>query len=139
MTEKDAYWLGLRRINRSRYIAYHFMLVAGFMVWMNFFMFFGGRQLINNGAFAGFSGLLFLGLHLNFQIRRLHDMDKTLVWLVLNCIPIIMEPILIFVPGTDGPNRYGPALQLKTPWVKIGGIFVVILTIHVLLVNFYEF
>ncbi len=46
------------------------------------------------------------------QAKRWHDQDKSALWLLINFIPIA-GPIwtLIqngFVPGTRGPNRFGP-------------------------------
>jgi len=46
------------------------------------------------------------------QAKRWHDQDKSALWLLINFIPIA-GPIwsLIqngFIPGTHGPNRFGP-------------------------------
>jgi len=46
------------------------------------------------------------------QAKRWHDQDKSALWLLINLIPIA-GPIwsLIqngFIPGTPGPNRFGP-------------------------------
>ena len=46
------------------------------------------------------------------QAKRWHDQDKSALWLLINFIPIA-GPIwsLIqngFIPGTPGPNRFGP-------------------------------
>jgi len=46
------------------------------------------------------------------QAKRWHDQDKSALWLLINFIPIA-GPIwtLIqngFIPGTRGPNRFGP-------------------------------
>lgn len=49
---------------------------------------------------------------LAIQAKRWHDIDKSALWLLINLIPIA-GPIwsLIqngFVPGTCGPNQFGP-------------------------------
>jgi uncharacterized membrane protein YhaH (DUF805 family) len=44
-------------------------------------------------------------------IRRLHDLDRTGWWILLNFIPLIGWIILLIwycTKGTDGPNRFGP-------------------------------
>ena len=45
------------------------------------------------------------------QVRRLHDQDRS-GWLVLLfCIPYVgglISLIFMLLPGTEGPNRYGP-------------------------------
>ena len=47
---------------------------------------------------------LFLG------IKRLHDLDKSAVWIVLCVIPLInmiFFAYLCLIKGTDGDNKYG--------------------------------
>ena len=69
------------------------------------------------GAFAGLSAVLYLIYLAVFLIptiavavRRLHDQDKS-GWLVLlQLVPIanIVLLVFMFLPGTVGPNQYGP-------------------------------
>ena len=43
--------------------------------------------------------------------RRLHDTDRTAWWLLIAFVPLIGAIALIVLcalPGTPGPNRYGP-------------------------------
>jgi uncharacterized membrane protein YhaH (DUF805 family) len=46
-------------------------------------------------------------------VTRLHDQDKSAVWLLFLLLPLIGWLVLLvvagFLPGTRGPNRYGPA------------------------------
>jgi uncharacterized membrane protein YhaH (DUF805 family) len=46
------------------------------------------------------------------QAKRWHDQDRTALWLLINFIPIAGPIWTIiqngFVPGTRGPNRFGP-------------------------------
>ncbi len=54
-------------------------------------------------------GLLIPSLALGF--RRLHDIDKSAWWLLIGLIPIIGGLVLLYfavLPGTVGPNRFGP-------------------------------
>ena len=56
--------------------------------------------------------LLLLLPSLAVGARRLHDLDRTGWWLLLALIPFVgWIPLLIMaaLPGTGGPNRYGPA------------------------------
>lgn len=44
--------------------------------------------------------------------RRLHDTDRSAWWLLISFLPIIGSIVLIVfycLPGTPGPNRFGPA------------------------------
>ena len=44
-------------------------------------------------------------------VRRLHDRDMSGWWVLLNFIPLIGALILLIIyvlPGTEGPNRFGP-------------------------------
>ena len=44
--------------------------------------------------------------------RRLHDTDRSAWWLLIGLIPFLGSIVLIVfycLPGTPGPNRFGPA------------------------------
>jgi len=78
-------------------------------------------QLVANGAQTAQPGnllttfvLLVLTslLSLAVTIRRLHDRDLTGWFVLLSLIPLIggvIVLVLTLLPGTDGPNRFGPA------------------------------
>jgi uncharacterized membrane protein YhaH (DUF805 family) len=54
-------------------------------------------------------GLIVPSLAVGF--RRLHDIDKSAWWLLIGLIPLIgVIVLLVFfvLPGTPGPNRFGP-------------------------------
>ena len=49
---------------------------------------------------------------LSLQVKRWHDRDKSGMWVLISMIPIV-GPIWSFIecgclPGTPGPNSYGP-------------------------------
>jgi uncharacterized membrane protein YhaH (DUF805 family) len=47
---------------------------------------------------------------LSYTIRRFHDFDKSGWWTLLYLVPLvnfIVGLILLFAPGTPGPNTYG--------------------------------
>jgi uncharacterized membrane protein YhaH (DUF805 family) len=63
-------------------------------------------------------GLLLLlgavGVNVFQQIKRLHDLDLSGWFALLGCIPIVnlfFGLYVLFCPGTEGPNQYGPAAR----------------------------
>ena len=55
--------------------------------------------------------LLISAMTIIFMIKRLHDLNWTGWISVLTIVPIInliLGLILVFAPGTSGPNKYGP-------------------------------
>ena len=56
--------------------------------------------------------LLMLWPLLAISIKRFHDRDKSGWWVLIGLIPVIGWIWLLielgFLPGTDGPNQYGP-------------------------------
>ena len=69
---------------------------------------------------AGATGLLLLIPSLTVAIRRLHDRNMSGWWLLLAFIPNIGQLalfVLYALPGTTGPNRFGPdPLGDDTDW-----------------------
>jgi uncharacterized membrane protein YhaH (DUF805 family) len=46
------------------------------------------------------------------QVRRLHDQDRSGWWLLISLIPFVGGIVLLVfmcLPGTPGPNRFGPS------------------------------
>ena len=45
-------------------------------------------------------------------VKRLHDQDRSASWLFLSLLPVIgwivLFVLVVFIPGTEGSNRYGP-------------------------------
>ncbi|MEM7459505.1 MAG: DUF805 domain-containing protein [Pseudomonadota bacterium] len=70
------------------------------------------------GAIMGLYGLAILIPSIALGVRRFHDLDQTgwlfLVFMVLGLIPligflaVIAQYIWLAMPGTTGPNKYGP-------------------------------
>lgn len=77
-------------------------------------------QAVNTGLMGG--GLLVTGLFvlvvlallvpsIAVQVRRFHDQEKSGLLVLLNFVPIvggIIVLVFMCLPGTVGPNRYGP-------------------------------
>jgi len=51
-------------------------------------------------------------------IRRLHDRNKSGLWLIFACVPVIGQAWMIwelgFMPGKAGANRFGPPPRPQT-------------------------
>jgi len=48
---------------------------------------------------------------LSVSVRRLHDLDRSGWWVLLDLVPLVGWIILLVwfcTKGTDGPNRFGP-------------------------------
>jgi uncharacterized membrane protein YhaH (DUF805 family) len=48
---------------------------------------------------------------LSVGFRRLHDIDRSAWWILLGFIPLLGSLVLLVLhvlPGTPGPNRFGP-------------------------------
>ena len=45
-------------------------------------------------------------------VKRLHDQDRSALWLFMLLLPVIgwivLFILVVSIPGTEGPNRYGP-------------------------------
>jgi uncharacterized membrane protein YhaH (DUF805 family) len=60
--------------------------------------------------------LLVPGLAVGF--RRLHDIDRSAWWMLIGFIPLIGAIVLLVfavLPGTIGPNRFGPDPKAGEP------------------------
>lgn len=59
----------------------------------------------------GVAVLAFLIPMFSASFRRLHDTGRSAWWLLIGLIPIVGAVVLLVfyvLPGTPGPNRYGP-------------------------------
>ena len=44
-------------------------------------------------------------------VRRLHDVNRSALWLLLALVPLVGSyalSVFLLLPGSDGPNAYGP-------------------------------
>ena len=65
----------------------------------------------NIGLLSGIYSLAVLIPTLAVTVRRLHDIDRSGWWILINLIPLIGSIVLLvfsLLPGTPGSNRFGP-------------------------------
>src|SRR5262245_6554768 len=104
------------RIGRVRYIAYTFgltMLVSLATAALAALLPFAG------GVLLIVSWISIIAISLILSIQRAHDFNVS-GWLALLGLVPLVNLLFWFVPGTDGPNRYGHA----TPPNSVGTIVV---------------
>lgn len=86
--------------------------------------------------------VLFLVVMVLFLIRRLHDVNVSGHWAwlglglfvpLLNLLVVLASLVLLFIPGTAGPNRFGPA-RVTPSWEKVlGWIYVGLVVLGIVL------
>jgi uncharacterized membrane protein YhaH (DUF805 family) len=57
---------------------------------------------------AVFAGMV---IRIIAMVKRFHDLDKSGYYVLLHFVPlagIVLELMLLFVAGTQGPNQFGP-------------------------------
>ncbi|WP_152047352.1 DUF805 domain-containing protein [Aureimonas psammosilenae] len=66
-----------------------------------------------SGVLLGLFTLVHILPSIAVQVRRLHDIDRTGWWMLLNVTGIgaIVTLIFVMLGGTQGPNRFGPMPQ----------------------------
>lgn len=91
-----------------------------FMLWMWVItglitLFTGGRSADGSVSFvAWLAGVVFFLPSLAVLVRRLHDTNRSGWWFWINFLPLIGQIwlfILLILPGTPGPNRYGSPMR----------------------------
>lgn len=66
--------------------------------------------IIHFSFLGNLAGLALLLPALAVAVRRLHDLDKPWVWILIGLIPILGGLYLLYLfvqPGTPGPNQFG--------------------------------
>ena len=100
------------RLNRKRYILRGLALLGLYLVTA---LLLGTLGMLINETFGtlliSLIGLAFMVPSVMLLIRRLHDLDRPGWWAIGNFIPILniaLSIYVLFIPGTPGPNQYGP-------------------------------
>jgi len=118
------------RIGRMRYLAYGIglnILLMAAMIPL-------GGMTSTMGGEAGMSmlGMVMVGLFyiatiaisIMFAKRRLNDLNRSGWWFLLFLVPIVnllMAIYMVFFPGSDGDNKFGPAPTSNSAGVLILG------------------
>lgn len=122
------------RIGRMRYLAYNigatFLLMLVMMPVIGMSAFLGGTA----GGEAGMSAMSVVGMvvyyvaailiSVMYAKRRLNDLNRSGWWFLLFLVPLVnlaLAIYLIFFPGTDGSNNFGPAPTANSIGVLILG------------------
>lgn len=108
------------RIGRLRYLGY--MMALSFLL-----LLLGGTLTVKVGPLAmvlAFGGIIYV--HLMLAIKRCHDFNWTGWFALLTLVPLVAL-IFLFIPGTDGPNRFGN----KTAPSTGGGLLVAAMLVFV--------
>jgi uncharacterized membrane protein YhaH (DUF805 family) len=101
------------RINRARFWAgVGVMFAAGIVANLIDFSIGTYSYEMNIGLFSGIVALAIIYCAIALYAKRWHDRDKSGWWTLIVLVPII-GPIWALVelgilPGTQGPNRFGP-------------------------------
>ena len=122
------------RIGRLRYLAYNigatFLLMLVMMPLIGMSTFVGGAA----GGETGMSAMGMVGIivyyvaailiSVMYAKRRLNDLNRSGWWFLLFIVPIVnllLAIYLIFFPGTEGSNNFGPAPMANSIGVMILG------------------
>ncbi len=124
------------RIGRMRYLAYSIGVSLVMMIAMMVVMPMLGASMamVGGGGPEGMSmiGLVFIGIFyiativfsVMFAKRRLNDLNRSGWWFLLFLVPVVnllMAIYLIFFPGTQGSNNFGPEPAANSVGVLILG------------------
>ncbi len=124
------------RIGRMRYLAYSIGVSLVMMIVMMVVMPLLGASMmmVSGGGPEGLSivSMLFIGVFyvltivfsVMFAKRRLNDLNRSGWWFLLFLVPVVnllLAIYLIFFPGTQGGNNFGPAPAANSVGVLILG------------------
>jgi len=131
------------RIGRLRYLAYGVGIYLVFMVIMVGVAVIVGMSMAAGGESAMSAvvvilmGILYIAMivmSVMIAKRRLNDLNRSGWWFLLFIVPLInfvMAIYVIFFPGTEGSNNFGPAPEQNSLGVKILALMVPVVFIGV--------
>ncbi len=131
------------RIGRLRYLAYGVGIYLVFMVIMMGVAVIVGMSMAAGGESAMSAvvvilmGILYIAMivmSVMIAKRRLNDLNRSGWWFLLFIVPLInfvMAIYVIFFPGTEGSNNFGPAPEQNSLGVKILALMVPVVFIGV--------
>ncbi len=121
------------RIGRMRYLAYSFgisfllMFIVGFVTAMMGYMGEAAGESMLGIVVLGVSALVYLAvivLSIGFAKRRFNDLDRSGWWILTFLVPLVnllVSIYLVFFPGSEGSNKFGPAPAENSMGVLILG------------------
>ena len=124
------------RIGRLRYMAYgigtYLILMAVFIPLMGGTMLMGGAMAVPGEAGMSMIVMLAMGvfyiavllLSVAFGKRRLNDLNRSGWWMLIFIVPLVnllMTIYILFFPGSNGANDFGPPAVANSLGVKILG------------------
>ena len=125
------------RIGRLRYLAYSYGVT--FLLMLVMMPLAGASAFLGGGAEGGsmlvvavttIAYIAMIVLCVMFAKRRFNDLDRSGWWCLLFLVPIVnilASIYLMFFPGSEGSNNFGPAPEANSMGVKILGLAVPIL------------
>lgn len=133
------------RIGRLRYLAYNtgvnliLTVILIPFIGMSGFMSSGGDMSAMAGGLSGIVIILFyiatIVITVMYGKRRLNDLNRSGWFVLLFIIPIVnllLVIYLIFFPGTEGENRYGPMpVENSTGVIILGLLFPVLMVLGI--------
>lgn len=119
------------RIGRLRYLAYamgiNFVLMLVMVPIMGASAFMGGSPESMSAVSMVLIAVLYIAtivVSVMFAKRRLNDLNRSGWWCLLFIVPIanlLLALYMLFFPGTDGDNNWGPAPEANSLGVLILG------------------
>ncbi|MCP4387562.1 MAG: DUF805 domain-containing protein [Gammaproteobacteria bacterium] len=125
------------RIGRMRYLAYSFGIsfllmlvigvVTGMMAALGATAGIAAGESIMGMVVLGLSAVVYIAvivLSIGFAKRRFNDLDRSGWWLLTFLVPLVnllVSIYLVFFPGSDGSNKFGPAPTANSIGVLILG------------------
>jgi len=112
------------RIGRARYVAW------GFAFYMLFGIIMGVAGALGQaaGVILIVAWLALVVIAFMLTVQRCHDFN-TSGWLSLLMLVPLVNLIFLFIPGTDGPNRFGAPTPPNTVGVLIGAWLIPVVAI----------
>ncbi|KAA8712453.1 DUF805 domain-containing protein [Pseudomonas cannabina] len=109
------------RIDRLRFLAWSMVQCVTLIVLLSVALTVMNASLVGGGLLIAVLVIAFITIGVMIGVQRLHDLGWSGWLLLLNLVPFVgtLFPFLIMVlPGTQGPNQYGPPPPPNTRGVK---------------------
>lgn len=123
------------RIGRLRYLAWSMALVGVAILVAALCVGVLSVSLVAGGLLGTVAFVAFVVISVQIGAQRLHDAGMSAWLLLLNLVPVVgsfFPIVMMAVPGSTGPNQYGPPPPANTPRVKaLAVIWLVVLALAI--------